>query len=56
MPAKATISRTGDQHGGITEVSTESGARNAPSCHYIGGNLQLTPPTAGVFGTGTIGG
>lgn len=26
------------------------------SCHYVGGNQQLTPPTPGVFGTGTIGG
>jgi cytochrome c2 len=30
--------------------------QDCTSCHYVGGRQRLTPPTAGVFGTGSISG
>jgi cytochrome c len=30
--------------------------QDCTSCHYVGGREHLTPPTAGVFGTGSISG
>ena len=37
-------------HGGSTN------GQDCTSCHYVGGRERLTPPTPGVFGTGTISG
>ena len=37
-------------HGGSTN------GQECTSCHYVGGRERLTPPTPGVFGTGTISG
>jgi hypothetical protein len=37
-------------HGGSTN------GQDCTSCHYVGGNEHLTPPTPGVFATGSISG
>jgi hypothetical protein len=37
-------------HGGSTN------GQDCTSCHYVGGRERLTPPTPGVFGTGSISG
>jgi hypothetical protein len=50
----------------VTHVSTRQAAignhqgstngQDCTSCHYVGGRERLTPPTPGVFGTGSISG
>ena len=36
--------------------ANSTSTQECTSCHYVGGNEHLTPPTPGVFGSGSIGG
>ena len=62
-PANATLSGTSltVTHRQIEQVSIGShggsnSSEDCTSCHYVGGNQHLTPPTPGVFATGSING
>jgi hypothetical protein len=48
-------------HSRITQArignhENSTNGQDCTSCHYVGGNEHLTPPTPGVFGTGSISG
>jgi len=40
----------------IGNHGTSINGEDCTSCHYVGGNANLIPPTPGGFATGSIGG
>jgi hypothetical protein len=51
-----TVTHSRITQAGIGNHENSTNGEDCTSCHYVGGNEHLTPPTPGVFGTGSISG
>jgi len=51
-----TVTHYGISQAAIGNHQNSTDGQDCTSCHYVGGNAQLIPPTPGVFATGSIGG